>query len=133
MWNNWIGKGSLDKIIPRPEKSENLFMKQFFVNGSWNIEKLNHTLSSQLINHITRSFISKNTANDYLVQNTIENRLSFNKATWDHRNYKTKQEFIDNICHSIISFKYSFLTWRMIKKKLPFNPNTKNYHPNTPN
>jgi len=46
-------------------KSAKISVKQFIVNGDWNIVKLRQLLPDQLINDITGIHIGNNDDNDY--------------------------------------------------------------------
>ncbi|XP_049369900.1 uncharacterized protein LOC125834791 [Solanum verrucosum] len=116
-WDNWTGKGALAKLSPGRGKSSKIFVKQFIVNGGWNIVKLRQTLPDQLINDITGIHIGNNDDNDYPMWKSTDNGLFTNKAAWElYRTHKPKNEFMNKIWHSKVPFKVSFLTWRIIKK-----------------
>lgn len=120
-WDNWTGKGALAKLSPGRGKSAKISVKQFIVNGDWNIVKLRQLLPDQLINDKTGIHIGNNDDNDYPMWNSTDNGLFTNKAAWELlRTHKPKNEFMNKIWHSKVPFKVSFLTWRIIKKNCLF-------------
>ncbi|WMV14246.1 hypothetical protein MTR67_007631 [Solanum verrucosum] len=69
----WKRKGALAKLSPGHGKSAKISVKQFIVNGDWNIVKLRQLLPDQLINNITGIHIGNNDANDYPMWNSTDN------------------------------------------------------------
>ncbi|XP_060210891.1 uncharacterized protein LOC132637887 [Lycium barbarum] len=121
-WDNWSGMGALAKILPRPGKSAKLNVNSFILNGEWNINKLNNTLSPHITQYVSNVYIGDNSKSDYPVWNLTENGQFSNQSAWNLLRVKSnKNHFIRNVWHKNLAFKVSFNSWRLLRDKLPFS------------
>lgn len=121
-WDNWTSFGAIAYFCPDQVHSVRTKVKDFINNHNWKVQKLHNVLPAWLVHHISTIKIGSNTRSDIPFWNTTSDGLFTNKSAWESiRQSNQTDMLINRVWHNNIPFKLSFLCWRLIKTKLPFN------------
>ncbi|XP_060214799.1 uncharacterized protein LOC132641737 [Lycium barbarum] len=124
-WDNWTGHGAIATYCPKYVHSIKTKVSYFILDKEWDIQRLVEILPDWLLQHVTPIKIGSETKQDYLIWKPATDGIFTNKEAWnDIREHRQKDLLINKAWHKNIPFKVSFLTWRLIKSKLPFTNNS---------
>lgn len=94
----------------------------FIEDRCWNLQKLSQTIPDQLIQQVVPINIGDATKEDYAYWNITEDGCFSNGATWRSIQLRRPSNFsLQKVWNKNIPFKMSFLAWRLLQSKLPFN------------
>lgn len=121
-WDNWLEKGALAKSIPYNCRSSKSLVKDYIINGIWNIDRHRLVVPEDMVRQIILIDIGEHDRSDYAVWMDSSDGHYSNKSAW-HIIRQSSQKNLEwnKIWHKSIPFKISFLAWRLYKGKLPFN------------
>ncbi|KAL0906277.1 hypothetical protein M5K25_024757 [Dendrobium thyrsiflorum] len=116
--DNWLGIGSIDSIL-NTHTLENVKVKSYFSNDSWNVLKLGEVIPAHLIEIILSIPLQLN-CKDKILFNVSPSGLFTIKDAWNtFRNTYEVSPIFSAIWNNNIPLSYSILVWRCLKKFIP--------------
>ncbi|XP_070044572.1 uncharacterized protein [Nicotiana tomentosiformis] len=121
-WDNWTGKGALAELIPCQAKFAKDKVEDYIQGGTWNVMKLAKIIPVHIISQITKLMIGDKNTQDYAIWDPAADGQFSTKSTHHlTRTPRQKDQFRYKFWHPNLPFKISFLAWRLIQRKLPFD------------
>lgn len=116
-WDNWTGKGALDKLLHAP-KSKKVKVADFIIDGKWNKNKLKQELPSSTISDILQIQIKKR--DDKIIWTTEPTgKFTCKSAGRMLRNANPSTLTAYNIWHPKIPFKVAFFMMNLMRGRIP--------------
>nr|XP_016509964.1 PREDICTED: uncharacterized protein LOC107827363 [Nicotiana tabacum] len=119
-WDNWTRMGPIAHIIAFEETPPDQQVKDLIYEGQWQIDHLH--LPEYLAEHILKVVIGDPNSIDTSIWMPHPNGFFTTSSCWEIvRQKQVKDDILKRIWHKHIPFKMSFLVWRLLKRKLPFD------------
>lgn len=108
-------------LFPGATRSSKVKVKDFITDGNWNL-KLRTIFPEQFIHPIKDIDIGQSDQDDYATWNSSHDGQFSNVTAWENIRVSRKNNILlSKVWHSSIPFKMSFLLWRLLLCKLPFD------------
>lgn len=121
-WDNWTEKGALANIPPRRNGSTKDKVKEFFSEEDWNVQTIESFLSEDMVQHIENISCGYQDAPYFIYWDATPDRQYSNSSVWQLVRAHKQSDWLSNMLwHNNLPFKISFLSWRLIRGKLPFD------------
>ncbi|XP_070042443.1 uncharacterized protein [Nicotiana tomentosiformis] len=121
--DNWTGQGLLATRMNLEGRLENIMVEDCIMNNNWDMDFINSIVPNYLARVIFKTPIGARNMKDQPVwQLTTSGDFSCSSA-WDLLRQKKneKLQLWKEIWRKDIPFKMSFMLWRLVKRKVPFD------------
>lgn len=109
-------------MIPNQSRAAKDRVHDYIIEGNWNYGKLADILPIDIVQQIANIPIGKACQEDYAMWEPEEDGyFSTKSAARELIQHKQTDNIRSKVCHSYLPFKISFLVWRLVQKKLPFD------------
>lgn len=121
-WDNWMDSGALANHFQPASKFNKIKVRDYLNGRTWNEQKLNSILPESVVSDILTVKLGICDNQDYGIWKPSMDGNFTNKTAWQCiRNQSPKTRFLNHVWQNKIPFKISFLSWRMLRRKLHFD------------
>ncbi|KAH0644798.1 hypothetical protein KY284_032682 [Solanum tuberosum] len=127
-FDNWTRQGALYYTEGELAQEEELEVKEFIENGSWNESKLKMFISDNMVQHIITNIkpnaLEESLDKAWLVGNTT-GIFTVKSAYYIMRGKKVEEEWRSGMWVKGLPFKISFFLWRAWRRTIAIDDNLK--------